>query len=363
MNKQINKNIFTVLFLFTITAASHLFALPGVNQYIKDTSGEYVYYCDSSFKRKSFVGFLYYDEGTYAVRYYSPAFSDNGNLLPAKNIELLISMDPTKDYVLLTGERILTSISQEDTDIVNYMHDLIYELTSRRQKAGLIQKEISIEQNYAQFGGITTISFDPLIPLFNIKSIAQSDGTIVFQPISAGMLVSSEDKSFSNFTGFPSDLSDKAHSTSFSKHSKKIEYTYSTDSNIEQSIKLDSQWKKSMDNLFLLGDSAILTMNIIAQPADTDSLFGEKLIRKITLGTQNAYPDWTKLTITKNDSAVSITNTYFQPTSGSITKDFKILTKIDDKNYALFTLTIFAGAYSKNIDYFTKIIKNYSVKN
>ena len=77
-------------------------AVPGTEHFIKDNSGEYVYYEDFSFNRKSYVGFLTYDEGTFAVRYFAPATET----LPYKNIELLFTIDTSKDYIDMTDETI-----------------------------------------------------------------------------------------------------------------------------------------------------------------------------------------------------------------------------------------------------------------
>ncbi|MBQ2529281.1 MAG: hypothetical protein II547_03395, partial [Treponema sp.] len=69
--KNLKKVTLTVAVVALFSICAH--AVPGMVQYIPDTSGEYVYYSDKSFKRTSILGFLYYDDGTYAVRYYAPA--------------------------------------------------------------------------------------------------------------------------------------------------------------------------------------------------------------------------------------------------------------------------------------------------
>lgn len=353
------KNFF--IFLLLAALVQSISALPGITQYIPDNSGEYVYYKDSSFARDTYVGFLYYDEGTYSVRYYAPAVTDKSNPQPEKNIEILFTMNTQKSYVELTGERILSNVTAEDTDLVNYMHDLLYELTSRRQKAGDVSQQKKVQQDYAQFGGLITITFEPLVPLFNIYSIVSSDGTSVFSLSTAGQLVSSQDTSFSSFKAFPADYSDKTHNLKIKKLAKKSSYTYHIDNEPDQIVQLDSQWTQSMDNLYLMGNSAILTMNIIKRPPETDFKFFNMLTRKLLLGTQNAYPDLKRLTVTTAEKKTTIDNTFYQPVSGSITRDFKIITKLNEDSYALFTLTVFTGAYTPNSAYFTNIVKNYTV--
>ncbi len=353
--------VLATLFLMT-TGIQTLSALPGVTQYIPDNSGEYIYYKDNSFQREAYIGFLYYDDGTYSVRYYAPAIKDTKNTQVEKEIEILFSLDPKKDYVELTGERILSSVTAEDTDIVNYMHDMMYELSARRKKQGTVSSVQTSQQDYAQFGGLVTIGFDPLVPIFNIKSISSSDGTTVLQSVEAGQLVSSQDKSFSSFKGFPKNFTDTKHQLKVKKNLKKANYEYKLDDERTQTIILDTQWSQSMDNFFLLGNSAILTMNIVKAPANSPITFSDLLTRKLILGTENSYPDWSRLKITKSDKRTVIENTYYQPLSGSVTKDFKIITPLSSGNYALLTLTVFTGAYLPNTDYFTAIINSYTIK-
>ena len=79
----------------------------------------------------------------------------------------------------MTGEMIMTEVdpnSEDDVDILNYLHDIIYEFSSRRIKADPVEAEaFSISQDYEQFGGKVSVCFDSLIPLFNIKSITQEE--------------------------------------------------------------------------------------------------------------------------------------------------------------------------------------------
>ena len=111
-------------------AAANLFALPGAQKSVPDASGEYVYYRDSSFNRESYIGFLYYDDSTYEARYYAPATE----ALAEKNIDMLFSVAQKNGRMELTGERFVIPPQQDDVAIVNYIHDLLYELSGRRSK-------------------------------------------------------------------------------------------------------------------------------------------------------------------------------------------------------------------------------------
>ena len=120
-----------ICFLFSIfiLSISASFALPHVNSSVPDFSGQYVYYKDTSFERESYIGIVYYDESTYGLRYYAPATGKGSKFQPEKNIHILFTIDPDMENLELTGERILTSITPDDTDLVNYIHDFFYEMT------------------------------------------------------------------------------------------------------------------------------------------------------------------------------------------------------------------------------------------
>ena len=60
--------LLTALFL----SVSSLFPLPGFPPYIQELPGQYVYYEDKTFQRKSYFGLLQFDEKTFAARYYAP---------------------------------------------------------------------------------------------------------------------------------------------------------------------------------------------------------------------------------------------------------------------------------------------------
>ena len=158
------KLLLTLTILLCGVAAA--FALPGFTPYVPDTVGEYVWYRDSSFERESYIGLLSYDEQTYQIRYYAPASRDL--VLPETNLAILFTINPESDFFDMTGEKIITEIDPygDDVDILNYLHDLLYEFSARRIKLDDLQgTEIFSSQEFDQFGGKVTICFDSLIPL------------------------------------------------------------------------------------------------------------------------------------------------------------------------------------------------------
>ena len=347
------------LVCLVITLFSSLaFALPGVTSFLPDISGQYVYYKDTTFERESYTGFLFYNEGTYAIRYFAPMSKEKK--LPEKDIRILFTLDTEKDYVELTGERIISAVTPDDTDLINYIHDILYELTSRRQKLPYFTDKTASRQEYEQFGGKVTIIFDALIPIFNLNSITTVDGKPAFTLITAGQLATSDDQTFFNFKGIPPIVTDKGHSFK-QKKATTADFAYQSDDGTVQNLHLDSHWKQSMDNLWLLGDNAILAVDVIKVPANAEKTYLPLLIRRMLLGTENSYPILGRLSVKTTANKTEISNVHYKPSTESVTQDFKVLTQLKNGNLAFFTLTVFDGAYSKNKSYFQKIIDSYEI--
>ena len=171
------KNIFKKIFLhaaamFFLTAASY--ALPGVVQYIPDTSGEYVFYKDKSFKTETIVGFLYYNESTYAARIYSPA--NEKAKTTEKDITIYVNVDSSKAGFTMTGEKIDGSVDG-NYELVNYLHDMLYEFAKRRQNITLAKEIKTVDDDFNQFGGAVKIKFNSIVPLFNIEGMSSEEVT------------------------------------------------------------------------------------------------------------------------------------------------------------------------------------------
>lgn len=347
----------TILTLaFTFIASFSAFSLPGTKQYIPDISGEYVYYRDRSFKNESIVGFLFYNESTYAARFYSPA--DEKNSTPERDITIYVSVNPeSKAGMEFTGEKIQGAVSEQDTEIINYLHDLFYEFTSRRQKENLDScKKINSQQDFHQFGGNVNILFNPYVPIFNIEEIKEADGQSIFSMETAGHLVSSTDESFSVFKGIEGLPKDKKR---IFKKTKLQEIATEFGS---QKIILDTMWKQSMENLWLLEDFAILSMTTMSVPEEQKNHAMDSLLRRLCQSTDLSYSIAPQRKITINENKISVMNVFYQPESENVTRDFKIITQNKGNGtISLLTLTIFDSVYQKNRSYFTKILESYKV--
>lgn len=347
-------SILLTLFIFPISA---FFALPHVQPMVMDFSGQYVYWRDKSFERESYIGILYYDETTYALRYYAPMIAKGKELVPEKNIHILFTIDPEKENLELTGERILTSITPDDTDLVNYIHDFFYEMTKRRQEAGEITAPKSDYQSYAQFGGNVTLYFNPLIPIFNLERIDTTDKKTVLQIVTSGQLVSSEDQSFARFTGVADKVKDSQHKFKKDKKAKVVQVNYqSQEQSSPLKASLDSSWSAAAENFYTLNNVAVFTVNELSSPEENQF---DVLKRRLLIGTEMVYPNWQTQNIEEKDHGTLFSQLSYHAESNSYTYDFKFLRIIDSKTAGLFTLTVFAGAYTSNRKYFDAIIKSF----
>jgi len=345
------------LFLIAFLSSLSVFALPNVVPSVPDFSGQYVYYKDSSFERDSYIGILFYDESTYALRYYAPAFGKDSDFKPEKNIHILFTIDPEKQMLELTGERILSTITPEDTDLVNYIHDFFYEMTKRRQNVGELTVVSQEYQNYEQFGGKVTLYFDPLIPIFSLEKIVSVDKKTLLQIVTAGQLVSAEDESFSKFTGIPEIFKDSTKDFKRNKKAKAVKVNYkATENSKELNARLDTSWNAAAENFYTLENIAAFTVNEVTSPKEGQI---EVLKRRLLLGSDMVYPNFQIKKIETKKNGTLFTLISYHPETENFTYDFKLLREIDSKTVALYTLTAFAGAYLDNKKYFDGIMASF----
>ena len=347
------KLILSIITSIIISAAS--FALPGFTSFIPDSAGEYVYYRDSSFSRESYIGILGYDNATIQIRYFAP--QDNTAMLPAKDIAILITVDPKADFWNMTGEKIISTIlpDTDDTDIVNYLHDLLYEFSARRISQVAVESDkVTIDQDYAQFGGNVAITFDARIPLFNIRSIANDKGDKVFDCVSIGTIKSSEDKTFEMFSGIKNQKPEVQKETKKTTKSMLCKFE-------NRSVTLDESWEQKMENFWTLGNDSLITMSVLPKVSENKTLNDLYVQRKLLESSEGSYTDFQNCEITyiqAKDSYKLVSTSYF-PESNTTVNIIKILTRNKDGGFDYFSISTYQTAYLKNPSYFDKIVKSY----
>lgn len=365
------KKIFSFLILFSISIFN-LFSVPYFDSFIKDNSGSYVYYRDYSFFRESYIGILTYDESTYQIRYFAP--KDEKKNLPEKEIAILLTINPDASHWEMTGEKIITKItaSQEDTDLVNYLHDILYEFSSRRSKIDLTPDDeryvwgddfwengLNKSQDYFQFGGNVTICFDCLIPIFNIKSITADDGTTALRCCTIGTLKSSDDKSFNNFKGF------KDYNPLNKTNIAKAYTSTQTHKHIcdKHSIFLDENWSEDVyaPSICTLNNDAVLLMLNFPQIKNQTLQNDFYTISGYLNSIYSKYIDLATCSISydkKIGKYTVITDSYIPDSSSYMTAHNTIL-KNDEGGFDILTISAYKGSWIANEDYYFQIINSY----
>lgn len=342
----------------------YCFAIPGTESFIPDTSGEYVYYKDNTFGRETYIGILFYSDSEYQIRYFAP--EDKNEFLPEKEIAILVSVDPKESFWNMTGENIISTIlpNDEDTTLVNYLHDILYDFSSRRNKAGKITSHnYEIYQEYAQFGGNVKITYDAKVPIFNIKTITDPKGRKVLECVTFGRLKSSDDKTFDNFKGIPKVASKTS-----------VQKTLNESSNIKaeykgQSVILDNNWKKSIENVWTLGDDSLISFIDLPKFSEDNNFNELFILRNLLQSSESNLIDYSTADIiidtTKHQIKV-YSNIYDD--SGKAIKNVKLITKKQPEKgfisevaseYFYFSISTYSDVYSTNPVYFDVIVKSY----
>ena len=370
------KKIFSS-FIFVFIISNFIFALPGFKPYLKDVSGDFVFYKDYTFKRESYVGFLMYDEGTYAARYFAPKNAEK----PAKEVKILFTVNTDKDFMELTGEKIISGRQADDTEVINYLHDMIYELNARRIKAGSVTpKDVDfsdddvpflrqgkiVADEFMQFGGDVKVVYDYVVPLFNLKAVYDYSGDAKFEVLTVGRLTSSDDKSFDNFAGFDElenfgkDAKKKSDVAKKIKVSKKDVVINKTEDG--QVIALDSGWTRSMDNLWMRGNDAVISAIKVSKDFgsdyETQADYGF-MLKQFLINASGVYRDWKSLFVDFDDEDIKFQSLVYQP--GKVTRNFVLIESEDEADdCAIMTLSVFENVYKKNSKYFNEILDSYS---
>lgn len=350
------KKLFSILLAFAI-ALTTMWAMPGFESYLPDKSGEYVYYKDNTFHRESYLGILYYDESTVQVRYFAPASIDKN--LPENEISILISINPESPHWEMTGERILSTITPntDDVEIVNYLHDILYEFSAHRNKVSDVNKRnIELYQDFSQFGGNVAITYDCTIPLFNIREIKKANGTVLLKCCTTGQLLNDADTSFDNFSGFPKDNYKKGKGSY--KSTKPMKCTLDS-----QSITLDKNWQPLMSNIWALNNDALLSMGTIPPLMETEdnNQIENFLIRYFAKSKKNAYLIFDTLKIDTNDNKVKITAETYDSINKNTTVNNIIISRNNNSDTMdIMSMTIYKQPWLNNKNYFQKIIKSYN---
>ena len=365
---RIIKKVFLSLILSSLTAFS--FALPGFKPFLPDLNGEYVYYKDNTFERESYIGLLCYDENTFQLRYYAPKSSN----LPEKIVATLITVDSSQNFMDIVGENVIVAdyASEDDVDIVNYLHNIMYDFSAQRILLGELtpqtenyKNNVSLKENglkisadLSQFGGEIYITYDCVIPFFNVKQILNPDGKVLFECVSLGKINSTEDTSFDRFVKVPESGRVKLNSVK-PKKSKKIECSVGN-----QKITLDETWEQKNEMMWVQNNDAIMTMAIYQKPKEeVPPLYFQYILIRLLLETKaDNIIDYASSEVIFTENGFKINATSFMPSASKTYYTIKYLTLNDDGDYDFMSFAATKSAYIQKRSYFDKILKTYTTK-
>lgn len=342
-----------------------LSAVPGVKDFLPTESGQYVYYKDATFQREAYVGFLQYDEARYAIRYYAPENTKTGQ--KEEQIELFLTVDTEKDYILMTGERIVAKEANENTATLNYLHDLFYEFASQRKKvnganfkgSSAVPFSVQKTENIALFGGEVSLTYDYLIPLFNLRSITNKNGEKQFTAVTMGKLASSSDNSFSSFTGIPplpsSAIQTAAQPTVPKTKANKINTSDKAFSEME------AKCVQIADNFWFWESEALMYSDSL--PVDSEALKGKPyglyrfLARTLLCSTNKTLVNLATQNIKIQNKCLVLSTYAYDLESKRYVFDVKIIAAKKNGAPDITGLTLYADYYNINKDYFDKKIQ------
>ena len=160
-------------------------------------------------------------------------------------------------------------------------------------------------------------------------------------------------KELSDFKGFPVPLVDKERNFRTQQTEPSVPIRFNS-----QQVLLDPQWSQAADNMFMLGDAALLVMSDFSATGDISEIF-DVYSRNFCLGSTGTYSDWRNRVVTRTEDSLSVEILYYMPESNAVSRDFKILHKKADGSWNVLSLTVFDNAYKANRHYFDVLLESY----
>lgn len=317
------------------------FLFAGISAFAVETvSGDYVLYGDYSFTSPTWVGFLKYDDYRYAGLLYCPS--------EHRRIEVLFSVAVKDGKMELTGQNVPNEISytnKADVEAVNYLMRLLPDMYkwSRLVPATSGTKQTNAVSAVCEyFGGKVTVQSDFYIPLFSIKTVKNQKQTLLnLERI--GRVMQNDTEFFKLQLPFPKERpSDAEIKTNLKKKIVKAGPV---------KIRLDEQWTAAADNLYLLGDSALLTIAPLKKsPATTAG----NLVKFFCLSDSQRTVMLDQMKFTGNEKKFTCTNAVYDNETQAVNIDIKTIVLQGDM-YTVVSLTVREQDYKKYKTYFDNL--------
>ncbi len=347
-----------ILFLIVcLVGVSFGFASTGIEDFMPTMSGDYVYYRDYTFHTKTYVGFVFYDENTYGMRYYAV-----NPKVGSEEVELLVTLNPNKDVVEISGEKIITQTVQADIESVNYLHELLYEFSARRKKqnGNISSNTLVVSDDFQQFGGQMTVTYDAYVPIFNLSAIKDKSGKALLEVQSIGRLADSNDNSFFDFKVTDSLLEENSMvQNNALKQGNSQKVIFDT-----ISITLDESWERKLENFWTLNDDALLSITKMVIPttdfANNAYTVQDYFKRQFLLSGKGSALLLPKKHIDQTEQKLAVNALVFTREENMLSRQIQILLQSSEKNedYYLLSFTVYESAYQANKVYFDRIINS-----
>lgn len=328
-----------------------------VSRYPESLSGDYVVYRDFSWKEPTWVGFLRYDESTWGAFVKTPS--------SGSDVRILFRAERSENQLVLTGQNIISKITQADVPAVNYLMQTLPDLFAWRllaqtegsvlpstpSRSDLLPRCVSLARTKEEFGGDITLFFAPEIPVFNLSSMVGSGKNAILSLERAGRIQSGGDAAFFDFVTQGEPKAGAALSVPAARKTEKRVVD-----GVE--LLLDGQWTMVADNTFFLGNSAVIivdTLDIALMQIPREEL-ALSLVRLFSLSNGVSWVAPAALSITGTAKRFRIENSIYDAESGTVNRDIKLcVPSADGKKCAVATLSVNEGAYRANKAYFDSL--------
>ena len=321
-------------------------------------SGDYAIYRDYSWKAPTWVGFLYYDDSTYGVVAVTPS--------TGARVKVLFSVETVDGKMILTGQNVVSKVSQDDVVTVNYLMTLLPEIWGWRSlpnrapekntqfaksRSSLLPPSVCVAAKLEDFGGDVTLTWAPEIPVFNLAAVDSAGGKPVLELARIGRIKSGGEDAFFGFSPAPEA---KAGVALALPSSRKAEMR--TVDGVK--LALDGQWTMVADNTFFLGDAAVIIVDtldiaLLQIPADNLPL---SMVRLFSLSSDQSWSYPGEVAVSGNLKSFRVTNLFYDVKTGTANRDIKeCRLSADGKKCAVVSLSVSEVAYRSNKAYFDSL--------
>lgn len=258
--------------------------------------GDWVVYRDRSWPTPTWVGFIYYGDSTWGTFLKTPS--------APSDVRILFRTESVEGKLLLTGQRIISTIAQSDVEAVNYLMGLLPEMwewsvaaragsasvsasspaipgagsgavnvdracaesktASGETRSPLLPAIFTESRDLPDFGGDVALSWAGEIPVFGLESAMGAAGQALLGLERMGRAVSSDD-GFFDFEPLPDTAIHAATSPAAAGPAKAPSIAKDQpDDDVEirridgLDLALGGQWTAYADNTFFMGNDAVL---------------------------------------------------------------------------------------------------------